>query len=94
MSGKWKYINKLNKNSESISLSAKRSWSGKMLMSGLFFHCNVSFLVIPIIHCETVFVFFHREQITGSIAISVNFNILTDQYANINVKYIGLDTRS
>lgn len=94
MQGKWKYINKLNKNSENISLSAKRSWSGKMLMSGLFFHCNVSFLVIPIIHCETVFVFFPREQITGSIAISVNFNILTDQYANINVKYIGLDTRS
>lgn len=58
MQRKWKYINKLNKNSESISLSAKRSWSGKMLMSGLFLHSNVSFLVIQIIHCETVFVFF------------------------------------
>lgn len=31
---------------------------------------------------------------TGSTAISVNFSILTDQYANVNAKQIGLDTRS
>lgn len=89
MPRKWKYIKKLHNNSESVILFAKRSWSEKILVSGLF--PPQQCLILP--DCNNTLwdsiCFFRREQITGSLSISVGFSIITDQCININPKWIG-----